>query len=335
MATRRKKMARPVRKPVSRSSAARRSRKTRRKPKKVGRWILLVAVLGWLLLKVLPDLLPSSQDPAVTDHADTGTGQTSSESAASQDERAAEVLEIETPDANTDNSHWWDIKPLLRKVFIVSKVDIRAGETVPEDSIRLWLGDVEGIPMIDLPIKSIAERLQQHPRIRRAVVSVQVPRTLSIRIEERTEIALLVMGTDLVGLDREGVVLPLPQVVQPLDIPLITGFRGTLSSGDTLSANDLQTAFRWVLEASRRPRVADWLSEVHIHSGGIELVGGIGGCRVLPGGHSIDLQMAALNEFLHRRGPVTEPGWEMDLTFEEYLILRPANGGSRSDRSSS
>ncbi len=69
-------------------------------------------------------------------------------------------------------------------------------------------------------LTSIELRLEQHPLIRRARVTAELPGTLVVTIEERIPVAF-VAGPVLEPVDRDGQVLPLDPVHHRLDLPVL------------------------------------------------------------------------------------------------------------------
>ena len=76
----------------------------------------------------------------------------------------------------------------------------------------------------------IEQRLEQHPLIRHARVTAELPKTLVVTIEERTPVGF-VAGPVLEPVDRDGHILPLDPVEHRLDLPVLirTGGRAALS----------------------------------------------------------------------------------------------------------
>ena len=79
-------------------------------------------------------------------------------------------------------------------------------------------------------LTSIERRLEQHPLIRHARVTTELPKTLVVTIEERTPVGF-VAGPVLEPVDRDGQVLPLDPVEHRLDLPVLirTGGGASLS----------------------------------------------------------------------------------------------------------
>ena len=84
-------------------------------------------------------------------------------------------------------------------------------------------------------LTSIEQRLEQHPLIRRARVTTELPRTLVVTIEERTPVGF-VAGPVLEPVDRDGQVLPLDPIEHRLDLPVLS----RIGRGAALSPSQLR-----------------------------------------------------------------------------------------------
>ena len=84
-------------------------------------------------------------------------------------------------------------------------------------------------------LTTIELRLEQHPLIRRARVTAELPKTLVVTIEERTPVGF-VAGPVLEPVDRDGQVLPLDPVEHRLDLPVLIRTGG----GAPLSPSELR-----------------------------------------------------------------------------------------------
>lgn len=84
-------------------------------------------------------------------------------------------------------------------------------------------------------LTGIEQRLEQHPLIRRARITAELPRTLVVTIEERTPIGF-VAGPVLEPVDRDGQVLPLDPIEHRLDLPVLS----RIGTGAALSPSQLR-----------------------------------------------------------------------------------------------
>ena len=90
-------------------------------------------------------------------------------------------------------------------------------------------------------LTSIELRLEQHPLIRRARVTAELPGTLVLTIEERTPVGF-VAGPVLEPVDRDGQILPLDPVEHRLDLPVLMRAGG----GAALTPSELRILAREV-----------------------------------------------------------------------------------------
>ena len=90
-------------------------------------------------------------------------------------------------------------------------------------------------------LTSIELRLEQHPLIRRARVTAELPGTLVLTIEERTPVGF-VAGPVLEPVDRDGQILPLDPVEHRLDLPVLIRAGG----GTALTPSELRILAREV-----------------------------------------------------------------------------------------
>lgn len=89
-----------------------------------------------------------------------------------------------------------------------------------------------GSSLLTLPMDSIQVRILANPYVAAVQMSRQLPRTLFIQIKERDPIAYIHQD-GFACVDRQGVVLPLPQAGMTLSLPVLSGF----TSQDTLSVD--------------------------------------------------------------------------------------------------
>jgi len=168
-------------------------------------------------------------------------------------------------------------------------------------------------------LTSIELRLEQHPLIRRAQVTAELPGTLVVTIEERTPVGF-VAGPVLEPVDRDGQVLPLDPVRHRLDLPVLTGAGGEadLSSSqlrilatevDRLAADD-PTFLAAVSEMS----IDDSGDATAVVSGGLLL-------RFRPPLSHLRLRegLAALEDAVSRQPNRTAA--VLDLRFEDQVVI--------------
>jgi cell division protein FtsQ len=123
--------------------------------------------------------------------------------------------------------------------------------------------------MSDIDLYDVRKRLLQQPFVKTAVVNRLYPGTVSIRIEERTPIALL-SGGQLRYVDAEGMVLPYVNSAVTVDIPAISGVDGLQAAeiGKVAQQKDLAEAIS-ILQTAQKvdSTVYHFISEVDMQNG--------------------------------------------------------------------
>ncbi len=343
-------MARRKKRPPKPRTGAHSRLAGRRRARKVGRKILLALFLAFAVLTLVhrPAWLrgPWRERAGESEIARTeivGEQNPDTPPAAArpeetrEDEAAPSAPETDSPgggngDGGTEAGmtpgrlHGLSLRPLLRRAFAVRTVRLEGGYSVSRDTLLARLGRLEGAYIFDLDLEALAGRLSAHPRIRRALLRRRLPGTLLVHIEDRRELVLVVRDGRLFGLDRDGVALPPPVPGWPLDVPLVTGYRGELAPGRRTDDPELKKVLLWAGRARSRPRVEEWIVEFRLEEGVLREIYCRGGCRVIPGKHSAAAQLAALDAFLANGEPREAAGGIVDLRFPDFLIVR---GGGR------
>jgi hypothetical protein len=79
--------------------------------------------------------------------------------------------------------------------------------------------------LFDVPLSPIESRLVKHPWVKGVVVGKQFPSTLSLKVVERTPVALLAQGTGKVlYLESDGTVFEDPAMAYSGELPIFSGF---------------------------------------------------------------------------------------------------------------
>jgi cell division protein FtsQ len=208
------------------------------------------------------------------------------------------------------------------QLFRVRDISLQGVLSIREDTLLNRLGPLMDHPMFELNLELLARKLEAHNRIESAELIRRLPGSLEVRVTERRELALILHNGELIGVDEHGVVLSPPEPGWPLDAPLITGAKLTPVIGDTVAAENLLTALKWIRMTSSNSRVQSWISEVRVGPSGVEWIGGVNGWRVTPGRHPVGAQVATLDAFLAKRGFEGRSSRELDLRFPGFLIVR-------------
>ena len=171
-------------------------------------------------------------------------------------------------------------------------------------------------------LTSIELRLEQHPLIRRAQVTAELPATLVVTIEERIPVGF-VAGPVLEPVDRDGQVLPLDPVEHRLDLPVLTGEGGEAA----LSASQLRILATEVDRlADDDPTFLAAVSEMSIDDAGDATAVVSGGLllRFRPPLSHLRLRdgLAALDDAVSRQ--TAQTAVVLDLRFEDQVVIRYA-----------
>lgn len=92
------------------------------------------------------------------------------------------------------------------QALAVKQVQVVGADLLPVDTVRAAAGDLEGEPLARLDLAGIEKRIGSLAAVRDTAVTRQWPDTVRIEIEERVAVAVVEIGDQLRGLDREGVV---------------------------------------------------------------------------------------------------------------------------------
>ena len=110
-----------------------------------------------------------------------------------------------------------------------------AGTRILEEEQVLAAAAISPFVSVFDDLTSIERRLEQHPLIRRARVTAELPATLVVTIEERIPVGFVVSPV-LEPVDRDGEILPLDPFEHRLDLPVLVG----AGEGAALSPSQLQ-----------------------------------------------------------------------------------------------
>jgi len=306
-------------------------RRRQRKPRKIGRKILALLLLGVLAWYGRAEIISTVQGwfgTIVTDETTADMIEAESEDTVISSERVTdtpEPLEETTPDDSVNRAglmskagDW--LEDRLSGVFMVKDIELEGTRSLAEDSLLSGLESLQGTPLLSLNAPMLADSMRQHPRIQDVVVGRQFPSTVTVEVEERHEVAVLISNGGVWGLDESRVVLPLPGRSWPLDLPVISGLVKDPEPGSTLTNPAIVMAMEWVNAVSDLPRMHSWLSEIHISGEQISWVSGADGRVVLPGEHEVIVQVATLDAFLASDDKAD--GRIVDLSLPDYLIVR-------------
>lgn len=106
-------------------------------------------------------------------------------------------------------------------VFTVKRIKV-SGSTYSASRLAEIAGIERGTNLLRLDVAAAARRLEKEPIILRAVIRRHLPDTVYIRINERTPIGMIPVGSGFWGVSADGVVLGSIDVAA-VSLPIITG----------------------------------------------------------------------------------------------------------------
>lgn len=308
-----------------------------KKKKKIGRKILFVLILsgiGWSILKH-PDMRARVAgifgDENLQNIEHTQSGCNDSTLVANNHESNKENDAINNGDDGEkaeEKSSIWEREPFksvkseFDELFAVGEIRIRGVESIDEQTFAEMLDTLKSKPILELDLSEIADCLSEYPRVKRAAIRRRLPSTLFVDVEERREIALILTGGHLVGVDEDGVVLSQPVAGWALDVPVITGYTKVQEAGEVVEGATIVQALEWIRRVQDLETVCGWISEIHVGDDGVETITGVNGWRVQPGEHDVLAQAAAMDTFIKNAGFSGSKAKTVDLRFPGFLIVR-------------
>ncbi|MHC1729758.1 MAG: cell division protein FtsQ/DivIB [Syntrophobacteraceae bacterium] len=158
----------------------------------------------------------------------------------------------------------------------VEEIEITGLKKLGRGEVLNTMGVNKGECILNLRMRTIADRLTQLPTIKAAAVRMDSPSRIVAEITEREQIATVKCGDSFLLLDNDGMLFAQTSLEGERTIPLITGLCGpNLKEGGSLSARSLEQikALLAALDDSR-----NWLSTASVQE-----------CRWKPNGFTLVL----------------------------------------------
>jgi hypothetical protein len=217
----------------------------------------------------------------------------------------------------------------LRQRFArLSEVRVEGARYLDAAHVMKSAGLAVGGDLVSLDLARARQALLLDPRVASAEVSRRWPRGVRVRIVEREPVLLVDHGAPW-EMDSAGVLLPPLEAGVVADVPLLVGPRfAGLRGGVRVHRDEVQRGLAWVQALSARElQLAGQLSEVDVSDASHTGLTLLDGTRVLAAGWPPGMpRLSALRvviEDLRQRGTVAS---EVDLRFEDQVIVRPAGG---------
>ena len=148
-------------------------------------------------------------------------------------------------------------------LFRLDDINVVGNRLLKESEVEVLSGLKIGVNLFAADLKAATRRLVADPAIEDALLLRQPPGGLLIELRERRPLALAATSDGLRGLDRDGVLFPLPQA--SFDLPIVTGIEAAADTTGTHRFSDL-VAFLDQLRTDA-PVFLEEVSEIHLVSG--------------------------------------------------------------------
>jgi cell division septal protein FtsQ len=207
-------------------------------------------------------------------------------------------------------------------LFSLARFDISGNQQIRTEEILQSLEPWRGRNLVTMNLAPLAAQLQRLAWVERVTLAKRFPDGLSVRVTERSVVALLKEGNRLSWLDRRGqVIAPYDPRGAPGDYVIISGDRSRLAEAVGL-LEDLR---------QHRPRYVAALSEIDaLPDGDFGMMDSIfrRPVRVFRGDAP-----EKIDALLKARGLIESRGWEaraIDLRFADRIVLEGAYGAGNS-----
>jgi len=213
-------------------------------------------------------------------------------------------------------------------LFSVQSIDVK-GNIILSGQEILEIADIQKhTDLFNLNPETLQSRLERFPYIYAAVVSKQFPSKLEIYVKERIPLCYL-SGTTLILLDKDGIILPIPQNKLKGNLPILTGFSGdslSCSSGYRVSNPDLVQVVKLLDQTLiGAPELFSEISEINqTKNGELILYSLSGGTPILLGRQNIKRKLIALAHFQQTLKNLRRFGdyQYLDLRWEKQVIAK-------------
>ncbi|MGI6450335.1 MAG: cell division protein FtsQ/DivIB [Desulfitobacteriia bacterium] len=135
--------------------------------------------------------------------------------------------------------------------FTVDNVRLEGLNNITEDEVHKLLGSVKGENLFWTDTDTLAEKVELHPLVDRAVAEKELPATIVIKVQERRPVALILNTNGLVEIDSQGTVLKFYDTWPQEDNPVLTGIEvpDTIGPGQKLNSPQLDKALLFLGQA--------------------------------------------------------------------------------------
>lgn len=154
---------------------------------------------------------------------------------------------------------------LRSSYFVIEKVEIEGLQQIPENEIERLTTEAVGQNLILVDQNRLKQNVLLHPLVENVEIKRQFPKTLVVRITERTPVALVVVSRGVVEVDGKGIFLRRREGWPDKSYPVINGISipDTAGPGLELKLPSLQAALLLLGQAPQE--LAPLIGEVYVN----------------------------------------------------------------------
>ncbi len=215
--------------------------------------------------------------------------------------------------------------------FKIDEVRVEKQVRVSEEEIVALSDITMGSNIFELDLERIGRKIEENPWIYSAQVQRLFPKTVVIRVEERSPMAVINLDY-LYYVDGRGEIFKVLEAHDSLDYPVITGLeRKDLLERPEESRRQLQGMMEVIEELSKRRIFAlNDVSEIHLEaSGEVVLYTCNGGIPVNIGTHDYQAKLDRLERIFSDLKPRLRALKYIDLNVTDRIIVKVETGITR------
>lgn len=159
---------------------------------------------------------------------------------------------------------WWAVA--ASDTLRVEALDVSGNSQMATGDVLARLDGLEGAPILRVDLESWRERLESSPWVAHAELRRVLPRTIEVRIVERHPLAIGRVGSDLVLVDAEGMVIDeFGPNYEGFDLPIIDGLvQASASPGRVLTGPRARVVAALLADLAADPALLGKVSQVDV-----------------------------------------------------------------------
>jgi cell division protein FtsQ len=211
----------------------------------------------------------------------------------------------------------------------IDRIVVRGQMRMPASTVEGLLADLRGHNILRADLEAARARVLGTPWVEEASLWRVLPRTIEVRVIERTPIALARLGQRLHLMDASGVVMAeFGPAYQDLDLPIVDGLGRAPARGDARldpARADLVRRFLEAVEA--RPSLKERVSQIDVsHPRDVVVLLDDDSASLHLGQEQFVERLESYLQMLPWLGDQFQDLESVDLRFDERLIVTPRGG---------